>query len=56
MPLKDFTEEAFAGLCAEDNEQIPVQMVKTHMGFNSWEQERQGNFQKMAEMMKAMRT
>lgn len=54
MPLKDFTEEAFEGLCSESNEQVPVQMVKTFMGFNGWEQERQANFQKMAELMKSM--
>lgn len=53
MPLADFTEEAFAGLCAEDNEQVPVQMVKTHMGFNGWERERQATFQKMVSAMKA---
>ena len=30
MPLKDFTEEAFEGLCKEgkENEQVPVQAVK----------------------------
>jgi short-subunit dehydrogenase involved in D-alanine esterification of teichoic acids len=53
MPLADFTEEAFAGLCKEDNEQVPVQMVKTFMGFNGWEQERQKTFQKMVEAMKS---
>lgn len=53
MPLADFTEEAFAGLCAESNEQVPVQMVKTFMGFNSWEQERQATFQKMVSAIKS---
>nr|POE56321.1 putative oxidoreductase dlte [Quercus suber] len=49
MPLKDFTEEAFAGLCSEDNEQVAVQMVKSFMGFDTWEQERQRAFLKFAE-------
>ena len=55
MPLKDFTEEAFEGLCKEGtgNEQVPVQAVKTLMGFNSWEQERQATMHKMMEMMKS---
>ncbi|KAK4540379.1 hypothetical protein LTR36_009236 [Oleoguttula mirabilis] len=52
MPLKEFTDEAFEGLNAEDNEQVPVQMVKTFLGFNGWEQERQKTMLKMAEMMK----
>lgn len=52
MPLKDFTEEAYEGLCSESNEQVPVQMVKTFMGFNGWEQERQKTFQKMCESVK----
>jgi len=52
MPLKDFTEEAFAGLSADDVEQVPVQAVKTFMGFNGWEQERQKTFMKMNEMIK----
>lgn len=51
MPLADFTEEAFNGLCAESNEQVPVQAVKTFMGFNGWEQERQKTFQKMVSAM-----
>ena len=55
MPLKDFTEEAFEGLSADDNEQVPVQAVKTFMGFNSWEQERQKTFVKMNEMIKSQR-
>lgn len=53
MPLKDFTEEAFEGLCKEDNEQVPVQAVKTFMGFGEggWEQERQKTMHKMIAMM-----
>ncbi|KAK4556586.1 hypothetical protein LTR86_006157 [Recurvomyces mirabilis] len=47
MPLEDFTNEAWEGLSSEDNEQVPVQMVKTAMGFNSWEKERQAAAQKM---------
>ncbi|KAK0251718.1 hypothetical protein LTS09_013178 [Friedmanniomyces endolithicus] len=52
MPLNEFTDEAWAGLSAEDNEQVPVQMVKTMMGFNGWEQERQKTAQKMWAFMK----
>lgn len=52
MPLKDFTEEAFEGLCKDDNEQVPVQAVKEFMGFNGWEQERQKTMFKMIEAMK----
>jgi short-subunit dehydrogenase involved in D-alanine esterification of teichoic acids len=52
MPLKDFTEEAWAGLSSEDNEQVPVQMVKTMMGFQSWEKERQATAAKMWEFAK----
>ena len=52
MPLKDFTEEAYEGLCAEDNEQVPVQMVKTAMGFQGWELERQKTMFKVQSMMK----
>lgn len=54
MPLKDFVEEAFEGLCKEGtgNEQVPVQAVKTFMGFNTWEQERQKTMHKMIEMMR----
>ena len=52
MPLKDFVNEAFEGLCKEDNEQIPVQAVKEAMGFYSWEQERQKTFQKWNEQMR----
>ncbi|KAI6846021.1 short-chain dehydrogenase/ reductase-like protein [Hortaea werneckii] len=52
MPLDEFTEEAWAGLSADDNEQVPVQAVKTFMGFNGWEKERQGTMMKMMEMMK----
>ena len=52
MPLKDFTEEAFEGLCSESNEQVPVQAVKTFMGFNTWEQERQKIMMKFIEMVR----
>ncbi|KAK5120734.1 hypothetical protein LTR85_006092 [Meristemomyces frigidus] len=52
MPLEAFVEEAWEGLSAEENEQVPVEAVKTRMGFYSWERERQGTFLKMAEMMK----
>jgi len=52
MPLDEFTEEAWEGLSADDNEQVPVQGVKTFMGFNTWEQERQKTMMKMNEMMK----
>lgn len=51
MPLKDFIEEAFEGLCKDDNEQIPVQAVKSFMGFYGWEQERQKTFLKMNETL-----
>lgn len=54
MPLADFVEEAYAGLNKEDNEQVPVQMVHQMMGFNEWEQDRQGRMHKMYEMMKKM--
>ena len=52
MPLKDFTEEAFEGLCREGKagEQVPVGMSKHN--FDSWEQERQKNMLKMMESMK----
>ncbi|KAJ5982621.1 hypothetical protein N7451_012721 [Penicillium sp. IBT 35674x] len=49
MPLKDFTEEAWEGLSGYENEQVPVQAVKTVTGFNSWEQERQKTMMKMNE-------
>ena len=54
MPLADFTEEAYEGLCKEgdENEQIPVQAVKTFMGFNTWEQERQKTMMKLAAAQK----
>ncbi|QIX01260.1 hypothetical protein AMS68_006777 [Peltaster fructicola] len=52
MPLDEFTEEAYNGLCSENNEQVPVGMVKTHMGWNDWEAERQKGFAKITEMMK----
>ena len=53
MPLKDFTEEAFEGLCAENNEQVAVQLVKT-LGFSTWEQERQKTFHKMIERERSL--
>ena len=54
MPLKDFTEEAFEGLCkpGKEGEQVPVQAVKERMGFYEWEQERQNKMLQMMEMMK----
>lgn len=54
MPLKDFTEEAFEGLCKEgkENEQVPVQAVNSFMGFHSWEQERQNKMLQMMEMVR----
>ena len=54
MPLNDFVEEAFEGLCrsGKENEQVPVQAVKEFMGFNTWEQERQKTMFTMAEKMK----
>ena len=52
MPLDEFTEEAYAGLNADDNEQVPVQAVKQQMGFEGWEQQRQQTMFKMYEMMK----
>ena len=52
MPLKDFTEEAFEGLCKEgkEGEQVPVQAAKTN--FYGWEQERQKTMLRMIEMMR----
>lgn len=52
MPLKDFTEEAFAGLCEDgkEGEQVPVQSVKEN--FYGWEMQRQEKMLKMMEMMK----
>lgn len=52
MPLTDFVDEAWAGLSAEENEQVPVQAVKTTLGFYSWEQERQKIMMKMNEATK----
>ncbi|KAF2773799.1 NAD(P)-binding protein [Teratosphaeria nubilosa] len=52
MPLDEFTDEAWEGLSSEGNEQVPVQMVGTFMGFNGWEQERQKTFVKMSEYAK----
>ena len=56
MPLNEFTDEAYEGLCKEGEagEQVPVQLVKTFMGFNTWEQERQKTFQKMSAHIKQM--
>ena len=55
MPLKDFTEEAFEGLCREGKagEQVPVQMARRH--FDSWEQERQKSMLHIHEMLKQQR-
>ena len=52
MPLKDFTEEAFEGLCKQgkEGEQVPVQAAKS--SFYGWEQERQKMMLHMIEMMK----
>lgn len=50
MPIAEFTDEAWEGLCREENEQIPVQAVRTFMGFETWEMERQRVFLRMAEM------
>jgi short-subunit dehydrogenase involved in D-alanine esterification of teichoic acids len=47
MPLQEFTDEAWEGLSSEDNEQVPVQAVKTFMGFDGWEKERQETAKKM---------
>lgn len=54
MPLKDFTDEAFEGLCksGDDNEQVPVQAVKDNMGFYEWEMQRQEKMHGMIAMMK----
>ncbi|EME46608.1 hypothetical protein DOTSEDRAFT_70581 [Dothistroma septosporum NZE10] len=52
MPLNEFTEEAYAGLNSDDNEQIPVQAVKQFMGFYDWEMERQKKMMGMYEMQK----
>ena len=52
MPLNEFTEEAFEGLCKEgkEGEQVAVQASKRN--FDSWEQERQKNFLTMHEVVK----
>lgn len=54
MPLQEFTDEAWEGLCKEglDGEQVPVQAVKTFMGFESWERERQNVMFKLNELMR----
>lgn len=51
MPLKDFTDETFAGLAA-GKDQIAVGMSAGN--FNTWEQERQKNFFQMKEAMSKM--
>lgn len=51
MPLDDFVEEAWEGLSA-GKDQVAVQMAKTAMGFDGWEQERQKGFAKMVERMR----
>jgi short-subunit dehydrogenase involved in D-alanine esterification of teichoic acids len=54
MPLKEFTDEAWEGLCkeGEEGEQIPVQAVKSFMGFEGWEMERQRTMHKMMETIR----
>lgn len=49
MPLKEFTDEAFAGLIA-GKEEIPVG-VAAHW-YNAFEPQRQKAFHQVAEMMK----
>ena len=51
MSLKDFTDEAWAGL-EDEKDQIPVGM--SCRAFNSWEQERQKGFHAMIEAMSKM--
>lgn len=52
MPLKDFTNEAFEGLCKDgkEGEQVAVEMAKH--AFDSWEQQRQKQMLGMMEAMK----
>lgn len=54
IPLKDFTDEAFAGLCkpGKEGEHVPVAGARNFMGYDSWEQERQKTMLKMMESMK----
>ncbi|KAK4627236.1 hypothetical protein CLAFUW4_04439 [Fulvia fulva] len=52
MPLDQFTEEAYAGLNSDDNEQVPVQAVKKFFGFYDWEMERQKKMMGVYEMQK----
>lgn len=54
IPLKDFTDEAFAGLCkgGAESEHVPVAGVKQFMGYETWEQERQKAMHKMIAQMK----
>lgn len=54
MPLPDFVEEAYAGLSSGE-EHVPVQMAKSFMGYESWEQERQKTMMKMYESQKSRR-
>lgn len=51
MPLADFVEEAFEGLCREENEQIAVENVKDKYGIDEWEQDRQKNFRELNAFM-----
>jgi len=57
MPLNEFTEEAWEGLSkeGEGSEQVPVQAVKTFLGFNGWEMERQNIAMKVMERVKKER-
>ncbi|KAF7131130.1 hypothetical protein CNMCM5793_004117 [Aspergillus hiratsukae] len=49
MPIEEFADETMSKLLAGED-QIPVGM--SNIAFNSWEQQRQQQFHKMAEMMK----
>ena len=51
MPLKDFTEQTYAGLDA-NKDQIAVGM--SEKSFNTWEQDRQKAFHGMIEAMRKM--
>ena len=51
MPLKDFTEQTWAGLTA-GKDQIAVGM--SERSFNGWEQERQKAFHHMTQAMAGM--
>lgn len=54
MPLREFTDEAWEGLCKEgkESEQVPVREVRSFMGFEGWEMERQGIMMKLIEVMR----